>query len=105
MPAYVVAVLSEITDPQSYKEYTSGVLATVTAHGGRFMARAPSPELMEGGPAPSRAVVAEFPTMEDARRWYASEEYAPLKEKRQRASEGMLLLLPGYESAPAKPSP
>lgn len=95
MPAYVVAIV-DITDPEGYKEYVAGVLPTVTAHGGRFVARAPSPELLEGGPAPSRAVVLEFPTTDAARAWHASEAYAPLKAMRQRCSRGTFLLLPGY---------
>lgn len=96
MPAYVVAVIADITDPERYKEYVAGVLATVTAHGGRFIARAPAPELLEGGPAPARAVILEFPDVVAARRWHASAEYAPLKATRQRCSEGTFLLLPGY---------
>lgn len=96
MPAYVVALV-DITDPEGYQEYVRGVPATVAAYGGRFVARAPGPELLEGGPAPGRAVVLEFPSLEHARRWHASSEYAPLLALRQRCSRGILLLLPGYE--------
>lgn len=95
MPAYVVALV-DVTDPDGYKEYVAGVMATVAAHGGRFLARAPGPALLEGGPAPSRAVILEFPSLEHARRWHASPEYAPLLAIRQRCSRGTLLLLPGY---------
>lgn len=98
MPAYVVALV-DVADPEGYKEYVAGVMPTVKAHGGRFLARAPGPELLEGGPAPGRAVILEFPTLEAARGWHASEEYAPLKALRQRFSRGTLLLLPGYGPA------
>jgi uncharacterized protein (DUF1330 family) len=96
MPAYVVALV-DVTDPEGYKAYVAGVTATLKAHGGRFVARAPGPELLEGGPAPSRAVILEFPSLDAARRWHASPEYRPLLELRQRNSTGTLLLLPGYE--------
>lgn len=95
MPAYVVALV-DIKDPDTYREYIARVPPTVAAHGGRFIARAPGPELLEGGPAPGRAVILEFPTLEAARRWHASPEYAPLLKLRQSASRGTLLLLPGY---------
>lgn len=96
MPAYVIALV-DVTDPETYKEYVAGVKATLPPHGGRFIARAPGPELLEGGPAPSRAVILEFPSLDAARAWHASDAYAPLLKKRQSASKGTLLLLPGYE--------
>lgn len=95
MPAYVVALI-DVTDPEAYKAYVARVQATVSAHGGRFLARAPSPELLEGGPAPGRAVILEFPSVEAAKRWHASPEYQPVMRMRQVASRGTLLLLPGY---------
>ena len=98
MPAYVVALV-DVKDPEEYKRYVAGVPATVAAHGGRFVARGPGPALLDGGPAPGRAVVLEFPSGEAARRWHASPEYAPLLKLRQSASRGTLLLLPGYEPA------
>lgn len=95
MPAYVVALV-DVTDPEGYKEYVAGVPATVHAHGGRFLARAPGPALLEGGPAPGRAVILEFPSVEAARTWHGSKEYEPLLRIRQRCSRGTLLLLPGH---------
>ena len=95
MPAYVIALV-DVTDPEGYKEYVAGVPATLPAFGGRFIARAPGPEVLEGGPAPGRAVILEFPDVESARRWHASEAYAPLVKMRQARSKGTLLLLPGY---------
>lgn len=95
MPAYVVALV-DVTDPEGYKEYVAQVPATLPAFGGRFVARVPGPEPLEGGPAPGRAVILEFPTPDHARRWHASPEYAPLLKLRQRCSRGTLLLLPGY---------
>lgn len=95
MPAYVIALV-DVADPEGYKEYVARVPATVAAFGGRFVVRAPGPELLEGGPAPGRAVVLEFPDLDAARRWHASPEYAPLMKLRQRFSKGTLLLVPGY---------
>lgn len=95
MPAYVLAIIGEIRDPESYRRYVSLVEATIRPFGGRFLARVPSPEALEGGPAPSRAVIYEFPDVEKARAWHASAAYQPVAQLRRAASDGTLLLLPG----------
>lgn len=100
MPAYVLALIASIHDPEAYKGYVAQVEATLTPFGGRFLARVPGPTLLEGGPAPSRAIVLEFPSEENARAWHASPAYQPVMRLRQSASNGTLLLLPGY--APSK---
>jgi uncharacterized protein (DUF1330 family) len=94
MAAYVIATV-EVTDPDAYAEYRARVLPTIERHGGRFLVRGGASEILEGSWQPSRVVVLEFPDAEAARRWYGSEDYAPLVELRQRASVGHLLLVEG----------
>ena len=94
MAAYVIATI-EVTDPDLYAEYRAQVLPTIERHGGRFLVRGGASEILEGSWRPSRVVVLEFPDSATARRWYRSEEYAPLAELRQRASVGHLLLVEG----------
>jgi uncharacterized protein (DUF1330 family) len=94
MAAYVVGEM-EITDPQLYEEYRRQVLAVVTQYGGRFIVRGGRVETLEGGWSPKRFVALEFPSMEQARRWYGSPEYAPLIALRQKASRGKLILVEG----------
>ena len=94
MAAYVIAAI-EVTDPASYDEYRKQVPATVEKHGGRFIVRGGKLESLEGGWAPKRLVVLEFPTMQQALGWYRSPEYAPLIKLRQRASRGKLVAVEG----------
>ena len=94
MPAYVFGEI-EVTDPATYEEYRKQVLAVVTKYGGRFIVRGGQVEGLEGGWAPKRFVALEFPSMEQARKWYRSPEYAPLIELRQKASRGKLILVEG----------
>jgi len=42
-----------------------------------------------------RLVVLEFPSVEQAKRWYDSEEYRPLKAMRFKASTSNLILVDG----------
>lgn len=97
MPAYVVALIHSISDAETYKRYVAQVEATLQPFGGRFLARKPEPVPLEGGPAPSRAVILSFPDEAAARAWHASPAYQPVMRLRQSASSGTLLLLPGYE--------
>lgn len=96
MPAYVVAIIRSIHDSEAYQRYVAQVEATLRPYAGRFLVRKPSPEVLEGGPPPSRAIVLEFPSLEQARAWHASAAYQPVAELRRSASDAMLLLLPAY---------
>ena len=59
MPAYLIADIV-IADPDAYAEYRKRVLATVEAHGGRFLARGGATRTLEGDWAPQRLVIIEF---------------------------------------------
>ena len=93
MNAYVIGEI-EVTDPAVYDDYRKQVLATITKYGGRFLARGGKDEPLEGA-APKRVVVLEFPSYEQALKWYRSPEYAPLITLRQKASKGRLVLVEG----------
>jgi uncharacterized protein (DUF1330 family) len=94
MAAYVIGEI-DVTDPAGYDEYRKHVLATIERHGGRFLVRGGAVEALEGGWAPKRLVVLEFPTLAKAREWYRSPEYAPLIKLRQKASRGKLIAVEG----------
>jgi uncharacterized protein (DUF1330 family) len=94
MAAYVIGEI-EVTDSTAYDEYRKQVLATIEKFGGRFAVRGGVVEPLEGGWVPRRLVVVEFPTLEQARKWYHSPDYAPLIKLRQKASRGKLVLVEG----------
>ena len=94
MAAYVIGEI-EVTDQATYDDYRTQVPATVTKYGGRFIMRGGKVETLEGGWAPKRIVALEFPSMEQAQKWYRSAEYAPLIKLRQKASRGKLILVEG----------
>ena len=94
MAAYVIGEI-EVMDPGAYDEYRKQVPATVSKYGGRFVVRGGKVETLEGGWSPKRIVALEFPSVEQAQKWYRSSEYAPLIKLRQRASRGKLILVEG----------
>ena len=94
MAGYVVAEV-EVTDAATYEEYRKLVPATVAKYGGRFLVRGGAVEPKEGGWQPKRLVVLEFPSLEQARTWYHSPEYASALALRLKAARSKVLLVEG----------
>jgi uncharacterized protein (DUF1330 family) len=94
MPAYFI-VDNEVTDSAGFEEYRKQVPITVEKYGGRFLVRGGQIQTLEGDWRPKRIVVTEFPSIEQARRWYDSEEYRALKVLRSRAARGSVVLVEG----------
>jgi uncharacterized protein (DUF1330 family) len=94
MKGYVVAAVT-ITDPEPYGEYRAGVQATLDAHGGRFLVRGGEFDVREGEWPRERIVVIEFDSVDDARAWYDSPEYRPLRDKRHAAAMADLVIVAG----------
>ena len=94
MSAYIIVDI-DIHDAAGLEEYRKQVPATITKYGGRFIVRGGKFEQLEGEWQPKRLVLLEFPSVEQARRWYDSEEYRPLKAMRLKASNSNLVLVGG----------
>lgn len=94
MPAYLIAEV-EVTDPAAYEGYKKLTPAAIAAYGGKFIVRGGAVDSKEGGWAPSRLVVVEFASMEQARKFYDSPEYAPALAIRKAASKSRLVLAEG----------
>ena len=100
MSAYVVVQIA-IHDPAGYEHYKALAPATVAAYGGRYIVRGGASEVLEGSWQPARLVVLEFPTVGQARAWWDSPEYAPVKAVRQRCAHSEMLLIEGGAPVPA----
>jgi uncharacterized protein (DUF1330 family) len=90
MSAYVIAEI-EITDPAAYEDYRKQVPGVIS----KYVVRGGKVEALEGGWSPKRIAVVEFPSMEQALKFYRSPEYAPLLRIRQKASRGKLVIVEG----------
>lgn len=94
MAAYVIVDV-QIKDPEAYERYKVGVPASIAAYGGRFLVRGGRTETLEGDWEPGRFVVLEFESMEKAKAWWNSQEYAGPKQIRQSASETQMIVVEG----------
>ncbi len=96
MAAYVIADV-EVTDSRRYAEYIRVVPPSIEKYGGTFLVRGGRTERLEGTWNPRRVVVLRFETVEQAKRWWASEEYGAPKALRQSASVASLIVVEGIE--------
>jgi len=97
MKYYSVAEL-DITDPGWIRTYVQRTTGLVERHGGRYLARTPNFEKIEGERKPPQIyLLIEWPSKEAAERFYASEEYKPLLESRRAGSTGEFVLVAGED--------
>lgn len=94
MPAYVIAHI-DVKDPVRYEDYKRMSPISIEKFGGRFIARGGKTETLEGTWQPKRLVLLEFPSVERAREWWGSEDYAPAKALRQATSTGDMVIVEG----------
>jgi uncharacterized protein (DUF1330 family) len=97
MSAYVIVEVS-IHNHKEYEEYKKLTPASITAYGGRFVIRGAKTESLEGDWNPERIVVLEFPTIERAKEWFYSTEYAPAKKIRHQTATSKMIVVEGYNS-------
>ena len=94
MSAYVVVDI-EVIDPIRYEDYKKMAFAAVTAYGGKYIARGGRAEAVEGDWQPKRLVVLEFPTFDQAKAWWTSDEYGPAKALRQATARTNMIMVEG----------
>lgn len=94
MSAYVIAEL-EVTDPEKFGEYRELVPATIEKYCGKYLARGGTVEVLEGDWSPSRIVILEFESVEQAKKWIDSEEYTPVKQIRFDSANTNVVLVEG----------
>jgi len=94
MAAYFIVDL-DVTDPAGFREYQQLVGATIEQYGGKYLVRGGAAETLEGDWLTHRMVMLEFASVEQAKRWYASEEYAAIKDIRVRTAKTEMILVQG----------
>ena len=94
MVAYVINDMV-VTDPALLEDYKKLSPATVAQYGGRFLARGGRVEPIEGDWSPARIVIIEFPSVEQAKAWVDSPEYAPARRLRQSAAASRMIVVEG----------
>lgn len=98
MTAYVISEV-EVLDEQLADQYRELAGSSIEHYGGRYVVRGASPHVVEGDwPDQQRVIVVEFPTMQRAKEWYNSAEYAQALEIRGSALARRLLFVEGTDN-------
>jgi uncharacterized protein (DUF1330 family) len=95
MPAYFLVDTREIKNAAKMEEYKARVTPIVERFGGRYLVIGGPFEVVEGEWRPVFPVLIQFPSMDDARRWYDSEDYRELKQLRLSATAGSGVFIAG----------
>ena len=85
MPAYMVFIRETTLDQSELEAYWSKILATLEGHPIKILAAYGKHVTLEG-PEAEGVVVAEFPTLEEARAWYDSPAYQEVAQHRFRGA-------------------
>ncbi len=94
MAAYVILDI-DVKDPRGYGEYKKQGAPTISAYGGKPLARGGKTEVLEGKWQPKRVVMLEFKNIEEARRWWNSPEYNEAKKLRHKSADTNVIFLEG----------
>ena len=97
MAAYVIANVVA-SDPSTYPSRGEEAAETIRRYGGRYLARNGPAELREGDCRLGRLIVIEFETLEAARRWYDSSDYAPVKAQRMANATSQVVIVQGVDA-------
>lgn len=96
MPAFVIADV-DVTNPGAYEQYRSQVQGTLQPYGGRFRVRGGHAQVLEGDWQPSRLVIIEFPSLDQAQQWYNCAAYQAILPLRLQNADSRVLLMEGVE--------
>ena len=99
MAAYIVVHI-DIHDPVRYETYRAMAPASIRQYGGRYLTRGGAIEVLEGDWTPKRLVILEFPSMEQAKAFWDSPEYAAAKALRMATTTSEMVLLEGLAEQP-----
>jgi uncharacterized protein (DUF1330 family) len=94
MKAYVVFYMKTVHDRQALEEYRKIGGPTLQKFGAVFRVRRGAFEVLEGDPILG-VVMLEFPSMEQARAWYRSDDYQVALKLRLGASSSQAVLCEG----------
>ncbi|MEA3064292.1 MAG: hypothetical protein QOJ27_731 [Sphingomonadales bacterium] len=97
MTVYIVARI-RIHDRDRYDRYAGAFMPVLNQYGGRLLAADEAPLPLEGRWDGGKLNLIAFPDEAGARRWMDSEEYRAIAVDRFAASDGIVLLVHGFDA-------
>jgi uncharacterized protein (DUF1330 family) len=94
MPAYAIFDIT-VLDPVRYEDYKKLAPPAIAAYGGKYLVRGGTVGVLEGDWNPSRIVILEFPTADQAKAWIDSPEYREARALRHATAQSQAILIEG----------
>jgi uncharacterized protein (DUF1330 family) len=97
MSGYLIADVTDITDPGLYERYQPLVPPSLRAFNGSYLARGGDVTVLEGSWHPRRLVIVRFESAARAAAWWDSEQYREARRMRQAAAQTNMIVVEGTE--------
>jgi uncharacterized protein (DUF1330 family) len=94
MSAYIIATI-QVTNPAQYEDYKKLSTQAMQAYGAQVCVRGGPVEVLEGDWHPERVVILRFDSLDKARAFNTSAEYAAARQSRAGASLSKMILVEG----------
>ncbi len=94
MTAYAIFDIT-VHDPERYEDYKKLAPPAIAAYGGKYLVRGGQLDVLEGDWNPSRIVVLEFPSADQAKAWIDSPEYREARALRHTTATTNAILIEG----------
>jgi uncharacterized protein (DUF1330 family) len=94
MSAYVIVDI-DVHDHTGYDEYKKLAPASIALYGGKYVARGGLTEVLEGDWSPSRLVILQFESVEQAKKWVNSDEYSEARKMRHATAKSTMVVIEG----------
>jgi len=92
------AIFTErVHDPDGMGSYAGKVVPTILARGGMPIVAGAPAQVLEGDWHGTQTVILEFPSVDDARSWFESDEYQAIIGERHAAAETNAIIIEGFE--------
>lgn len=90
---YLVAHI-QVHEKERFKKFVEMSGPVISEYGGKVLVRNPNPEVREGSNS-GVAIVIEFESIENARKFYESDKYTEARAVRESAADTDLILVNG----------
>jgi len=95
MTAYLISICRSVSDRNRLEDYWAHAAATFDGFDAKPLVTYAPFEVLEGDSDAKGIVLLEFPSMDVARRWYCSDAYQEVRQRRLGAAEFELILVDG----------
>jgi uncharacterized protein (DUF1330 family) len=95
MAAAYMIIGIDIHDNVAFAPYGAGVAPILASYGAEVVVASDAFDVLEGTYTRKRSVILKFPSMEKARTFFGSDEYAPMIALRETCSDGDIILVEG----------